>query len=315
VRDDPRASLDRPLAEADSLARRLDALPEGHPSSQAERPRETDGRLLSDAEWTEHVAEVRDGLEDGVSTDRLHTIDEARQIWTDERDLIHDEIIEEIYVASSSVPCDGKAIVAGGLGGAGKTTVLQDRVGIDLSQYLMINPDLIKEKLAERGLVPTVAGLSPMECSSLAHEESSHIARWLAHRAIADRKNVIWDITMSSHQSAETRISELRSEKYEVEGIFVDIPIETSVVRADVRHREGHEDYLRGQGLGGRYLAPEVIRAQADPDWGSKNRRVFEDVKQECDSWRLYDNSVYGRPAVLIDASVPGDKDSKECGK
>ena len=44
------------------------------------------------------------------------------------------------------VPCERKAIVAGGLPGAGKTTVLPEFAGIDLSQYLMINPDVIKER-------------------------------------------------------------------------------------------------------------------------------------------------------------------------
>jgi predicted ABC-type ATPase len=315
VRDDPRASLDRPLAGGDSLARRLDALPEGHPSARAERPRETDGRLLSDAEWREHVAEVRDGLEDaeraGLSTEKVHTIDEARQIWTHERDLIHDEIIDELYQAAANVPCDGKAIVAGGLGGAGKTTVLRERAGIDLTQYLTINPDQVKEKLAERGLVPSIAGLSPMEASALAHEESSHIAKRLARRAEADHKNVVWDITMSSRESASARITKLRSEGYAVEGIFVDISTETSVRRAEARHREGHVDYLCGTGLGGRYLPPEVIRSQADPEWGSKNRKTFEEVKRQCDSWRLYDNSVDHRPAVLIEASQDGRENER----
>ena len=45
-------------------------------------------------------------------------------------------------------PCDHKAIVAGGLGGSGKTTVLATNAEIDLSQYLMINPDDIKEEMA-----------------------------------------------------------------------------------------------------------------------------------------------------------------------
>ena len=42
-----------------------------------------------------------------------------------------------------------------------------------MSQYLMINPDDIKEEMARRGMVPEIEGLSPMEASDLVHEESS----------------------------------------------------------------------------------------------------------------------------------------------
>ena len=106
------------------------------------------------------------------------------------------------------------AIIAGGLSGAGKSTVLEKYAGIDRSQYLTVNPDKIKEEMAERGMVPMVEGLSPMEASDLVHEESSYIARQLALLAQADGKNIIWDITMSSQAKTEHRIDELRAAGY-----------------------------------------------------------------------------------------------------
>jgi predicted ABC-type ATPase len=257
------------------LRDRLDRLPPGHPSS----PYETDGtrrdpfpRLrepaadneseaaepadrvppLDDAEWHEHVAEVRSGL-------------------------------------------------------AGKSTVLSSHAGIDRSRYLTINPDDIKEQMGRRGLIPHVEGLSPMEASELVHEESSFIAKRLALRATADQKNVIWDITMSRQDSTEDRIDNLHAAGYSVTGIFVDIPVETSVRRAEFRHRSGHEEYRAGIGLGGRYVPPEVIRAQADDDWGSKNRKTFEAIRHRFDQWSCYDNSVDGRPPVLAGASQPDE--------
>jgi predicted ABC-type ATPase len=205
------------------------------------------------------------------------------------------------------VPCDGRAIIAGGLGGAGKSTVLGSQAGIDLSKYLIINPDDIKVEMAKRDLIPHVEGLSPMEASELVHEESSFIAKRLALRATADQKNIIWDITMSSLDSTERRIGDLRAAGYSVNGIFVDIPVETSVRRAEFRHRSGHEDYRAGVGEGGRYVPPEVIRAQADDDWGSKNRKTFEAVRPRFDQWSRYDNSVEFRPAILVEASPPED--------
>jgi predicted ABC-type ATPase len=196
------------------------------------------------------------------------------------------------------------AIMAGGLGGAGKTTLLDHDLSIDRSNYLTINPDSFKEELAKRGLVPEIPGLSPMEASTLAHEESSYLARQLALRAIADGKNVLWDITMSSLSSTSRRLDELRTNGYrQIHGIFVDIPVETSVTRMEERHRRGHDSFLAGQGLGGRYVPAEVIRSQADPEYGSINRRTFETLKHQFDSWTTYDNSAAGRPAVLIERS------------
>ncbi len=168
---------------------------------------------------------------------------------------------------------------------------------------MTINPDTIKEELARRELVPVVDGLSSMEASDLVHEESSYIAKRLAQLAQSDRKNVIWDVTMSSTASAEKRIDLLRAAGYSrIEGVFVDIPLDVSVSRAAARHRGGNDEYRAGRGLGERYVSAETIRVQADPDWSSQNRRSFEELKHRFDGWSLYDNSVDGRAALLTDS-------------
>jgi predicted kinase len=302
------------------LKEELEGLPIGHPSS----PRNEDGSRrapeaslkdiellippLTDAQWADHSQEVTGRLDkalaEGLSTDALHTIDPKHQIWTPERNRQHAVIIEEVYGRASNVPCDRLAIMAGGLPGAGKTTVLEHHAGIDRSKYLMINPDDFKEELARRGMLPEIPGLTPMEVSSLAHRESSYLARRLAMRAVADGKNVIWDISMSSIETTSRRIDELRDAEYVgVDALFVDIPIETSVARAEARHRDGHDRYLADEGLGGRPVIPDIIRSQADPEHGSVNRRAFEALKDRFDHWAVYDNSVDGRPPVLVKSS------------
>ena len=306
---------------------RLGRLPPGHPSSSVEAdgtprppepglrcrespdaspPDDADWRPLTDAEYAEHITNVRDRLDkaraDGLATDRQHTIDPAREVWSAERESLHDSIIEDLYRKASDVPCERQAIMAGGLPGAGKSTILDGHAGIDRSQYLTINPDEIKEEMASRDMIPPVEGLSPMEASDLVHEESSHVAKRLARRAQADGKNVIWDVTMSSRESTEWRINSLRAVGYtRIEGIFVDIPVEISVTRAGGRHREGHDNYRAGDGLGGRFVPAEMIRAQADPEWGSRNRKTFEEVKQRFDGWQRFDNSAAS--PVLAEAS------------
>jgi predicted kinase len=302
----------------EGMRQRLDRLPDWHPSSpnQPERPtgsREDDSadkqrarpESLTDAEHAERVqhirAELADARERGLDTSEQF-FDAADNRWTIERQVIHRDLVDDLYTSAADVPCNRQAIMAGGLGGAGKSTVLDKHAGVDRSQYLTINPDGIKEAMAGRGLIPQLEGLSPMEASDLVHAESSYVAKRLARRAMDDGKNVIWDITMSSAPSTEQRLDNLDRAGYSTTGIFVDIGIGEAVRRADARHRWGHEDYRAGIEFGGRYVPPEVIEAQADPSWGSQNRRTFEQVKPRFADWAVYDNSVTGSDPELIQA-------------
>jgi hypothetical protein len=304
-----------------SLQRRLERLPDSHPASpryvrETPAPAEPDARPLTDAEHADHVTQIHGRLADahkaGLATDRQHTLDGWGEVWSDERQAIHDDIVQDLYARAADVPCDGKAILAGGLPGSGKTTVLNEHAGIDLSRYLMINPDQVKEEMAKRGLVPEVGGLTPMEASELAHEESSYIAKRLANRAESDRRNVIWDITMSRSATTLDRVTSLRSAGYSsVDAIFVDIPIDVSVRRADGRHREGHDEFLAGRGLGGRFISEETIRSYSDRDWGSQNRRNFEEIKSSFDSAYRFDNSADGRAPVLVEVLDSGRRDNR----
>ena len=75
----------------------------------------------------------------------------------------------------------------------------------------------------------------------------------------------------------------------------MDIPVETSVERALSRHREGMEKQAAGDGFGGRYVPPSVIRANTSETASSKNRENFDALRDGFDSWVMYDNSVAGR--------------------
>ena len=262
---------------------------------------------LSNTEWAEHVTEVIDRLGKaraaGLETHLLYTIDPDNQSWSRERRALHTSIINDLYDKARTVPNEGSAIIAGGLGGAGKTTILTNYANIDTSRFLIINPDNLKEEMARRGMIPPVEGLSPMEASELVHEESSYLARQLAMRAQVEEKNLIWDITMSDREKTAKRIDDLRASGYtSIEGIFVDIPAEKSIQRTESRHREGHEKYRAGEGVGGRYVPREVVERQEDPQWGSTNKKTFYGLTDKFNHWSVYDNSIDGRPAILIES-------------
>ena len=216
----PEPTLITDFEPTDDMEQGAEKATDGNPTEFGDPTPETDTPVsaLTEKEWADHLVEVRDKLEkahsDGLATDHVYTIDPDHLRWTRERRHLHHDIVDAIYSRAFDVPCDHSAIMAGGLGGAGKTTTLREQAGVDLSQYLTINPDDIKEEMAKRGLVPVLPGLSPMEASDLVHEESSAIAKQLARRAYAEGKNLVWDITMSSHQSTEQRIDEMRESGY-----------------------------------------------------------------------------------------------------
>jgi hypothetical protein len=135
----------------------------------AEKP---DRRPLTDAERVQTIREELSwARREGLATDKRYLDDDG--IWSAERQDAHDAIVNDIYNVAAGVPCEREAIMAGGLGGAGKSTVLDGYANVDRSKYLTINPDDIKEQMAKCGLIPDLNGLSPMEASDLRPRASS----------------------------------------------------------------------------------------------------------------------------------------------
>jgi hypothetical protein len=261
---------------------------------------------LNDAEYAKHTKMVEDTLnreiKAGHATNITQTVRGEGKIYGGNRARMHSDIVNALWEKNgANVPTEGKSVIAGGLGGAGKSTVLKGHAGIEGSHYLTINPDDIKEEFAKRGMVPEVKGLSPMEASALVHEESSHVANMLAKRAYENKTNVMWDITMSSKGSVDKRIAEMASHGYsKPDAVFVDIPVETSVGRALSRHRRGMEKFRNGEGTGGRYVPPNIIRKNSSSTSSSANRDVFNSLRGSFGSHVVYDNSVVGREPQKI---------------
>jgi hypothetical protein len=267
------------------------------------------GGPMTDEEFRARAAYVEDVVgrarEAKLATEWTNSLDGKGKVWTRDRAVLHDEIVAEVMATAADVPNQGKAIFSGGMGGSGKTfTLSRPETGIDQSQYLTLNPDDIKEVMAARGMIPEVPDgpdLSPMERAALIHEESSHITQLIAHAAYAQRKNIIWDITMASQDSVQGRLTALSQARYvETKAVFVDISVEGSVGRAMSRYRNGQDRFNAGDGLGGRYVPPFVIRENASESFSSANRTSFESLRDQFDDWQVWDNSVDKRPPRLV---------------
>jgi hypothetical protein len=185
-------------------------------------------------------------------------------IWMPDRNREQGLLVASMYQQAQGVPCNKEAVVAGGLPGADKAAVLI-AAGVDQSRYFTISVDGILRQMAARDLIPSVKTLTPMEAADLAHTEAQFLAKRTGLRAMADGRNLIWDITMASLPATQALLDALQLAGYHTKGLFADITIEESVRRAAAAHRRGHDEYLAGRGFGGRYIPPEAIRALALP--------------------------------------------------
>ena len=256
---------------------------------------------LDDQQFESHSVYVNEANEtlnaSGFSTEEYYAEAdlEGQYVYTLERAEKHEHIIKHFMDKYESVPTDGKAIMAGGLGGAGKGSTMEKTGYADESKYATINPDDVKEEMAERGMIPKVKGMTPMDASPLAHEEASHISKRIATRLLKKRKNVLYDITMSNIGSAESRLNSLKANEYETNAVFVDIEPDTSKERGRYRYRKGTADYLEhGIGNGGRPLPDHVVDSQrTDSGMRSRNSENLVELERKglFDSVpKIYDN-------------------------
>jgi Zeta toxin len=185
-------------------------------------------------------------------------------IWKPERNREQAALVTSMYQRAQGVPCERRAVVAGGLPGADKAAVLR-QAGINESWYFTISIDEILRDMAARDLIPVVADLTPMDVADLVHDEAQFLAKRAGLRAMADGRNLIWDVSMASLPATRALLDALWLASYRVKALFTDLTIEESVRRADAAHRRGHDEYLAGRGFGGRYIPPEAIRALALP--------------------------------------------------
>lgn len=254
----------------------------------------------SDWLWDAHVDYVEWVLTVTPTTEELFK--QADGQWVPDRVRQQDAVMDEYWQrhGGDSVPREGRAIIAGGVPGAGKTTVLNSQPGIERGRYFNVNPDDVKEVMAVRSMIPVITGLSPMEASAHVHWEASMLAKRLAERAYGEKVNVLWDITMNSDSSVANRMADLRAAGYrQIDAVFVDTPLQIAKLRVIQRWREGQERYWAGEGLGGRYVPLEIIDMSqpGEPGFSSRNQEIFYRFRNDFTSTVEYDNSG-GEPIV-----------------
>lgn len=233
--------------------------------------------------------------------------------WTKERQALHDEILSELHDKYKDVPNQHKAVFSAGLPGAGKTTVLTSYEHFDMSSWATVSSDDIKEMLAEKGKVPEIEGLTPMESSTLVHQESSMLADKLMSDLSSQGKNIIYDFTCRNSKKTQRRINTLVENGYETKNmqfVFVNITPQVAKERAKFRYAKGLNEGIKVEQenlansskqkttvVGGRYL-PEYIIDDSKPktkNYSSVNAESIIDLHEYADLGlpkpKVYDNS------------------------
>lgn len=297
---------------ASQAAKRAQPGESGHTSRQEyETNRQVPQGAMTDEEYAAHVAQVRALLKDPKNqkydTQQMHGVKDPETgkmiegLYSPERAEQHKAIISDILARHENVPTDRKAIMSGGLGGAGKGYVLENKADVHHDDYLTIDPDEMKQELLKRGMVPEVPGLLPMEHAAFIHEESSDLAKLLQQVAMKRGMNIILDTTMANADKTVPKVEQFLDQDYEVEAVFVDVPIAVSLESALNRHRGGLDRFRAGEEkghgeFGGRFVPPEYIQSAAPPEgsaFHSKNREAFEELKRRgvFSRSRVFDNS------------------------
>lgn len=286
------------LAQNDFAAVRSEVMFEKH-------RREGKEIKIDSAEFGAHSAFVERKV--GQLVKKKMTTDEffsdADGIYTEERMKQHEEIVDAVLSHYENVPNESKALISGGTGGAGKGYILKTKAGVSgdqTDQYVVLNPDDIKEMMAEREMIPSVRGLTPMEASPLAHEEARHITDQIERRALKQKKNVLHDMTAKSIDSAKERLDALDEAGYQsIDMVFVDVDLETTSLNAEQRHLSGlNEMLVKGKGHGGRFLPAAVneksrMSGDYDSTHNSKNAENVQALldKGYVDSLTVWDNN------------------------
>lgn len=245
-----------------------------------------ENQWTEDGKWESYIAIGREYTEDEAvqrgefvnktvgmlvlneqTTEHLHK-DPRTGTYTEERIKQHDEILKSFHSKFENIPSDGKVIFSAGLPGAGKTTVLgmlgEENKDLDMSNYAFVSSDDFKEEFAKRGMIPEVDGLTPMEASTLTHEESSYLADRFLKELSDKKKNIIYDFTCKKYDSTAERINTLKESGYQekdMQFVFVDIPIDVAEKRTIKRYTSGLNRTVKenGYGIGGRYLPKDVL--------------------------------------------------------
>lgn len=270
-----------------------DVVVELHDMPTVGRPHNERGAPLTEdsVEWLQHQQYVLSVMDHLLSDAQTFPF---RGDWGTSTQGYFKEKVTAALDKVSRVPAQRRAVVLGGLPGAGKTTTVRRCGGVfadakfaDVNAWATVNADSFKEMIVDCGDAPAVRGLSPMETSFLTHELSSEMAHMFGRALMAAGQNIILDTTMGGDTNpVALEIAALQKFGYTIDAVYVDTPFELAESRQRKRWLDGLNAYRRGENnCGGRAVPLDVNRRSRN-----QNRENFN---------QLVDSGVFGRWCVV----------------
>lgn len=225
----------------------------------------------------------RTNTSESTGNDSLAKYTDADGNLTPEREKLHASIAESHFEGVKKPKGQPTYTFMGGGPAAGKGSIkkLPDAGYLSGADAVELDPDEIKGKLPEyREMID--AG-KDKEAAAYVHEESSALSKRISAVATENGYNVSLDGTGDgSVESMRKKIKAARDAGMRVNGVYVTIPVEEAIRRAEARADRT-----------GRHVPIEKI-----VDIHRKVSQILPQIAAEFDSVKLYDNS--GSKPVLI---------------
>lgn len=199
-------------------------------------------------------------------------------VLTPEREKLHQDIMEETFSKANPVkPGEKKTFtMLGGGSAAGKGTIQKMMPQLFNQDSPVIDADEMKKRIPE--YVDTAFSPDHDSAASLAHEESSALAKRAMQTAFANGYNCTLDGTGDgSLKSMQKKIKDAQNNGYTVEGVYVTCPTELAVERN--ANRSKTDEYNR------------LVGESAVRDIHKKVSQIFPHVAPMMDHVVLYDTN------------------------
>lgn len=254
-----------------------------------DQPRDDKGR------FTPTGAQVLDTFgptgKEGENDTKNEYFDKSTGQYEADRQSLHDATVaKEIGNAQAPVGRAPVAVIMGGGTSSGKTSASREILG-ENKNMVRIDPDEVKTHIPE---YQGFKEIDPMNAAGRVHAESSDVTKQVLTATINGGYDLCYDTTTSNSTKTGANIDRLSAAGYKTDALFIDIPVETAIERADIRARTSDDPINRG-----RFVPESNIRENH-----AASARVFLDTIKDNPSVGLkqvYDNSQpKGQPPTLV---------------
>lgn len=196
-------------------------------------------------------------------------------------DNIHKPIIADFFRGKKPAGKDEKkiAIMTMGAPASGKSSGLRN---VDLSKFVAVDPDDIKGRLPEYKKATGDRNKTYKGAAAMAHEESSHIAKMIAKKAIDDGHHVLIDGTGANKESFIKKMKQLKDKGYHVHVSMSHLDADEGLARAKARADDV-----------GRHVPDKFVK-----DAYKTVPKNFLDISKHADTFKVSDNRGKGGRTV-----------------